>query len=205
MEMQSPLLNLGDGGRSMIDINDQWSTFTFAWKGDCLCWSWGINKNNTERINSQLSLSYGKVITSVDPGGGGVDRWSTWRGSTVTFHFYMERWLPFHANTHTLCPEHWDLCVPELFHVEHGMANSGLKYYRCSKSSDTSYSKNLAKGFGSPSFETLANRFRCGFKLIRCFHIAALQMGFKQILSSFCFKYLGILTDLEFVSGSLSK
>ena len=35
-----------------------------------------------ERINSQLSLSHGKVIVSVDPGGR-ADQQSMYRGSTV--------------------------------------------------------------------------------------------------------------------------
>ena len=51
---------------------DQQSTFTFAWKGDHLCWSWGGGSTiNAERINSQLSLSREKAITSVDPWGSG--------------------------------------------------------------------------------------------------------------------------------------
>ena len=61
----------GEVDRSMIDVEaidtqyrgnqcreDQQSTFTFAWRGDHLCWSLGGGGStiNTERINSQLSL-----------------------------------------------------------------------------------------------------------------------------------------------------
>ena len=48
---------------------------------------------DTKRINSQLSLSRVKTIISVYPGGGG-DQWSTQRGSTVNFHFCVNRWSP---------------------------------------------------------------------------------------------------------------
>ena len=56
----------GRGRRRRGQINDQYtedqqSTFTFAWKGDCLLLILGGRSTiNTERINSQLSLSHGR-------------------------------------------------------------------------------------------------------------------------------------------------
>ena len=98
-QRQSTVLILG--GIDDQRREDQQSTFTFTWKGDHLCWSWGGADQwsmqrgstvNVERVNSQLSFSHEKVITCVYPGG--VDWQLMWRGSTVNFHFCMKRQLP---------------------------------------------------------------------------------------------------------------
>ena len=55
---------------------DQQSTFSFAWKGDHLCWSWGVGadqrsmqRGSTVNVERVKSLSHEKAIACVDPGG----------------------------------------------------------------------------------------------------------------------------------------
>ena len=70
VKRQLPLLILHVGQICNKQREDQQSTFTFASKGDHLCWSGG-SAIDKERINSQLSLLHEKAIASIDPGVGG--------------------------------------------------------------------------------------------------------------------------------------
>ena len=53
MKRQLPLLILG-GGIDNRHKEDQQSTFTFAWKGDCLCWSWVGGGGGNRRLGGAL-------------------------------------------------------------------------------------------------------------------------------------------------------
>ena len=69
----STLFILGEGIDNWCR-EDQQSTFTFTWKGDHLCWSWGWGQvDNRHREDQQSTFTFmwkGNCLCCVDPGGG---------------------------------------------------------------------------------------------------------------------------------------